>query len=97
MATTERPPSRIGKKINPAYTAWRRSQKAEPIAPKEQPAAEPEILSLRCVKLARNTSFVICGMSDGTVGVKVKRGMGPKLLKKTLKVRKEGETYIHVP
>lgn len=57
----------------------------------------PEILALRCVKLARNTTFVYCALGDGIVGVKVKRGIGPKLLKKTIKVRKEGETYVHVP
>lgn len=59
------------------------------------PEATPEILTLRCVKLARNTTFVYCAMGDGIVGVKVKRGLGPKLLKKDIKVRKEGEIYIH--
>lgn len=56
-----------------------------------------DILTLRCVKLARNTTFVYCALGDGIVGVKVKRGIGPKLLKKTIKVRNEGETYVHVP
>lgn len=56
-----------------------------------------DTLSLKCVKLARNTAFVYCAEGEGTVGVKVKRGMGPKLLKKTINVRKEGETYVHIP
>lgn len=58
---------------------------------------QPETLTLRCVKLARNTTFVYCAMGDGIVGVKVKRGLGPKLLKKDIKVRKEGEIYVRVP
>lgn len=113
MDATEKPKAWLpGKprKRNPAYDAWRKAQKEAPVialvpvieyvgteSEITVEIGEPEILTLRCVKLARNTTFVYCAKDDGIVGVKVKRGIGPKLLKKAIKVRKEGETYFHVP
>lgn len=102
MATeTERPPSRIGKKVNPAYTAWRRAQKGEKaridavlsqitctIGPSERiDFTKPEILTLRAISGARNTNFVRCALGNGdAVHARVRKGAAAKLIGKSIRV-----------
>ena len=55
-------------------------------------------LRLRVVKLARNSSFVLCALDGVCVPVRVKRGSGPKLVKKDIRVeRAEDGTLHHLP
>ena len=75
----------------------------DPVAENEQevavvaPAA-PAILRLQVVKLAPNASFVLCALDGVSVPVKVRRGMGSKLLKKTIQVeRLDDGTLTHRP
>lgn len=97
----ERPKSRLPDgRVNPAYTAWRKANIArEDVAvltadeamnlPAEIPAPQPAPLTLRVVKLPQNDRFVICEHpteKGKTVSVRLwKRGIGQKLLKKSLR------------
>lgn len=56
---------------------------------------QDEVLTLRCVKLAKNNSFVYCDRDGVCVPVKIKKGIGNRLLKKPIKVRFDGESYTH--
>jgi hypothetical protein len=75
----------------------------DPVAENEQeaPAAAlppPAIQALKVVKLAPNASFVLCALDGVSVPVKVRRGMGSKLLKKTIQVeRLDDGTLTHRP
>jgi hypothetical protein len=66
-----------------------------------EPAADmpaPGIQALRVVKLAPNASFVLCALDGVSVPVKVRRGMGGRLLKKTIQVeRLDDGTLTHRP
>lgn len=56
------------------------------------------MLTLRVVKLAPNASFVLCALDGVAVPVKVRRGMGGRLLKKTIQVeRLDDGTLTHRP
>lgn len=73
------------------------SHKLDPVGSIPTPATST-LLSLRVVKLAPNASFVLCAFDGIAVPVKVRRGMGSKLLKKTIQVeRLEDGTLTHRP
>lgn len=61
---------------------------------------QPEILTLRCIKQAINKRFVYCDLKGVKVPVRCKKGVGHRLVKKTIKVSvdRSGETpvYTHV-
>lgn len=113
MPATTRPKSRLpGGRINPAYTAWRKerylekqAQEAPPAiaeAPGEPeapaPVIVPEVMLLFVLKLARNSNFVLCGLDGVSVPVRVKRGVGQKLIKKEIRVeRRDDGTFHHLP
>ena len=112
MPETERPKSRLPDgKINPAYTAWRKSQKVAetPVAVMEAPApvvataavqAPAEILTLKCIKAAKNPRFIFCNLNGVKVPVQCKRGLSSKMPGKRIKVsvNNSGEkpVYTHV-
>jgi hypothetical protein len=97
MATeTERPPSRVDGKANPAYAVWRREQKEKSL---DHPASAE--LTLRAIGGARNTNYVRASLGNGdAVYVRVRKGMAPKLIGKPIKVEvteHDGEKrYTHV-
>jgi len=73
------------------------SHKLDPVGSIPTPAIST-LLSLRVVKLAPNASFVLCALDGVAVPVKVRRGMGSKLLKKTIQVeRLDDGTLTHRP
>ena len=113
MELSERPKSRLADgRINPAYTAYRKAQKAQSSGELDSieshkldsvgsiptPATISDPLTLRVVKLAPNTKFVLCGLDGKSVPVRIRRGIGPKLLKKSIRVtRQAAGTYHHTP
>ena len=112
MPETERPKSRLANgKINPAYTAWRKTQKVaeSPVAVMEDPAPAPapvavkepaEFLTLKCIKAAKNPKFVFCDLGGVKVPVRCKRGLSKKMPGKRIKVSVDssGATpiYTHI-
>lgn len=61
---------------------------------------QPEILTLRCIKQAVNQRYVYCDLNGRKVPVKVKKGIGHRLVKKPIKVSvdrsSETPVYTHV-
>lgn len=100
MATAERPPAKIDGKPNPAYQAWYR-QWVKAGKPALESTPEPEVLTLRVVKLARNISFVYCDLDGNKVAVRCKKSVSRKLRGKMIPVaatQEDGETiYTHAP
>lgn len=59
--------------------------------------ATSEFLTLRVLKLARNSNFVLCAQDGVSIPVRVKRGIGPKLIKKDIRVENREGTLYHAP
>lgn len=58
----------------------------------------PETLSLMVIREARNSKFVLCALDKKKVAVRLlKKGTGPKLIKKHIKVQCVRKNYIQVP
>lgn len=120
MHDTDRPPSMLKGKRNPAYTAWRKAQKAADAeriamgyperedtetlddiidaAPESPP--ETETFTLIARKTAKNSYFVMADSPDEEgccVPVKLlKKGSGPKWIKKAIKVERVNGNYFQV-
>ena len=99
MATEmERPKAWLpGRKRNPAYDVWRKAQAENAMAAPQMPE-----MMLRAIGGARNTNFVRCALGNGdAVHARVKKGAGPKLIGKTIRVQvseEDGEKkYTHMP
>lgn len=99
MATeTERPKAWLpGRKRNPAYDIWRKSQAEGAMA-----SAAPVELTLRAISGARNTNFVRCALGNGdAVHARVRKGAAAKLIGKSIRVlvaEEDGEKkYTHLP
>jgi len=58
---------------------------------------DPSILTLKCIKAAKNPKYVFCDLNGVKVAVKCKRGLSKKMPGKRIKVQLEADgTYTHI-
>jgi hypothetical protein len=70
--------------------------KAEPVISSFEPAVEtPEVLEVPVIGLAINPRYVYAGLDGNRIAVEVPAKLSPKLLKKTITVKKklDSDTY----